>query len=103
MKLLPENSIITNTENISLKGTTETLALVKSDDDTILWQVPTPRAITKCVMQNDGNVIILDAEDKALWDSGTWNGASAKFTFEDGGDLCIHKWELYYFANWKNR
>lgn len=100
-ELLFGQNVTTSTGKVSLSLNTDGLFLHRLDDGAILWQARTPRAVAKCVMQPDGNLVMLDIDGKAIWNSGTWKGTGAEFTFEDGGDSYVHKDEIYYLATWK--
>lgn len=52
-------------------------------------------------MQEDGNLVITSEKEMILWESGTWDHPGAEFTFQDDGNVYIHKGQVYYLAYWK--
>lgn len=63
----------------------------RRSDDKALWASGTHgRPGARCVMQDDGNLVIYDAADAPLWAAGTHGHHGARLAIQDDGNVVIY-------------
>lgn len=68
--------------------------MIKTDGYIQIWSSNTwiwGKEAKALIMQDDGNLVLYDVDDKPMWSTGTDGASGAEFTLSDDGSMTVSK------------
>lgn len=103
-RLTVGESVFSKYRQVYLKLQTDgNLVMIRTDGDIAIWSSNTWRWGKKAIaliMQNDGNLVLYDVDDKPIWSTGTDRAYGAKFTLSDDESITVPKDGRLLWGRW---